>query len=173
MLGVGAGTREVRFFDGGSPEAVGHSPCLADRDGRPITNLYAYDPEGRLLDPVLLYDDAGRPIDNLCPEYDSRGRRLVTEYRRDANGAPVIHAFPRAQTVLPEGEGFAPADPAEPFGPWPSTTVLGEAGTQGAGQPVAPPAVVVPSLAPPASAPEAPPPLEAPVETPPEAPPPG
>ena len=97
--------------------------CLATATGERITNLYAYDVDGRLLDPVLLYDQSGRPIDNLCPEYDDRGRRLLTEYRRDANGAPVINAFPRRQSayVRPEPPfsrpGIAEVDPTVPVNP--------------------------------------------------------
>lgn len=115
----------------GQPLGRAFSGCLATGDGQRITNLYAYDAEGRLLDPVLLYDQAGQPIDNLCPEYDDRGRRLSTEYRRDLNGAPVINAFPRRQSayVRPEPPlsrpGFTDPDPTVP---------------------VTPPAVVIPRL---------------------------
>jgi hypothetical protein len=128
------GAHQVRYIDsyGGPPPVSG---CLAGATGAPITNLYAYDTEGRLLDPVLLYDQNGQPVDNLCPEVDERGRRLSTEYRRDVNGAPVINAFPRRQTasVVPNGgNGLRPATPAPP-----DATV-----------PVRPPAVVVPRLAP-------------------------
>ena len=115
--------------------------CLRDGDGRPVTNLYAYDADGRLLDPVLLYDQAGRPIDNLCPEVDSRGRPLVTEYRRDANGAPVINAFPRSQSVVVPGDGAwypGPDGPRMPAGRGPAPTSTST---------VPPPAVVVPRLA--------------------------
>lgn len=106
--------------------------CLSTGAGRAITNLYAYDTEGRLLDPVLLYDQSGQPIDNLCPNYDDRGRRLATEYRRDVNGAPVINAFPRRQSAY-----VRPEPPlAQPGFSIPDPTV-----------PVTPPPVVVPRLA--------------------------
>ncbi|MGH9223307.1 MAG: HAAS signaling domain-containing protein [Acidimicrobiales bacterium] len=92
------GTREFRSVEYVGPtRALITDACLRNGDGSIITNLYGYDPEGRLLDPVLLYDQYGRPVDNLCPEFDDQGRRLITEYRRDANGAPVINAFPRRQ----------------------------------------------------------------------------
>jgi hypothetical protein len=132
-----AGDAQVRYVDayGDGSRLAAASGCLAAASGQPITNIYAYDAEGRLLDPVLLYDQNGQPIDNLCPEFDERGRRLSTEYRRDVNGSLVINAFPRRQTVSaqPDPRGFArPPSPAQPV-----DTV-----------PVRPPAVVVPRLAP-------------------------
>lgn len=130
-----SGGPQVRYVDSGSstPQTGPGHGCLATVNGERITNLYAYDTEGRLLDPVLLYDQNGRPIDNLCPQFDERGRRLSNEYRQDVNGAPVINAFPRRQAVI--------ADTREPSRPGaaasPDTTV-----------PVKPPAVVVPRLSP-------------------------
>jgi hypothetical protein len=130
-----AGTPEIRYVDYGPPVTRASQGCLSTAAGERITNLYAYDADGRLLDPVLLYDQDGQPIDNLCPEFDDRGRRLNTEYRQDANGAPVINAFPRRQTATVD----TGRPPAIPGGPVPAPTV-----------PVKPPAVVVPRLAPPA-----------------------
>ncbi|MGH9126378.1 MAG: HAAS signaling domain-containing protein [Acidimicrobiales bacterium] len=95
--------------------------CLTDGAGQDITNLYVYGPDGSLLSPVLIYDQNGEPINNLCPYTDSNGRPLSTTYSEDVNGAPVYNAFPRAQSVL---------------------SGLGQA------QPVTPPAVVIPKLAP-------------------------
>lgn len=131
---LGTGSSATTYYGPVDEEALSGvtGSCLENGDGQRITNLYAYDTEGRLLDPVLLYDQAGRPIDNLCPEYDDRGRRLSTEYRRDLNGAPVINAFPRRQSAFVRPEppisrpGFADPDPTVP---------------------VSPPAVVVPRLA--------------------------
>ncbi|MDQ6728305.1 MAG: DUF1700 domain-containing protein [Actinomycetota bacterium] len=111
----------------------GSNGCLATSSGEPITNLYAYDTDGRLLDPVLLYDQAGRPIDNLCPEVDGQGRPLSTGYRSDVNGAPVTNAFPRRQSA------FVTPGPGLPETGFPRT---------GPTVPVLPPAVVVPRLAP-------------------------
>jgi len=129
---------EVRYVDygGSAPQWGAGSGCLSDVNGQRITNLYAYDTEGRLLDPVLLYDQNGQPIDNLCPQFDERGRRLSTEYRQDVNSAPVINAFPRRQSVI--GELREPTMPGAP----PPVSV-----------PVRPPAVVVPRLGPTTSAP--------------------
>ncbi len=127
---LGGGAQTVRYVDSyGGPPAYVNQGCLSSGSGESITNLYAYDTEGRLLDPVLLYDQDGRPIDNLCPEIDSQGRQLSTQYRQDVNGAPVINAFPRRQSVAVEPGPTIPGRPA--------VTV-----------PVRPPAVVVPRLTP-------------------------
>lgn len=124
-----AGSTHISYVDYGLP-AYADRGCLAAASGQPITNLYAYDTEGRLLDPVLLFDQDGQPVDNLCPQADTRGRRLVTEYRQDVNGAPVVNAFPRRQTAA-----LQPGRP--PLPGQPDATV-----------PVRPPAVVIPRLSP-------------------------
>ena len=125
-----AGSTPVRYVDAYDIPTYAERGCLAAASGQPITNLYAYDTDGRLLDPVLLFDQDGQPVDNLCPDADTRGRQLFTEYRQDVNGAPVINAFPRRQT--------ADAQPGRPSFPGqPAATV-----------PVKPPAVVVPRLSP-------------------------
>lgn len=125
-----AGSTQIRYVDAGGPPTYADRGCLAAASGQPITNLYAYDTDGRLLDPVLLFDQDGQPVDNLCPEADTRGRQLFTEYRQDVNGAPVINAFPRRQT--------ASVQPGRPSFPGqPEATV-----------PVRPPAVVIPRLSP-------------------------
>ena len=136
------GAPEVHYVGSDGPPAYNRG-CLSNGAGQRITNLYAYDTDGRLLDPVLLYDQNGQPIDNLCPEYDDQGRRLSTEYRQDANRAPVINAFPRRQAahVLPEPPFARPG-----FQPAPEATV-----------PVKPPAVVVPKLVPTTTVTTAPP----------------
>ena len=140
-----AGAPEVRYVtDGYGTHPEASRGCLATATGQRITNLYAYDTEGRLLDPVLLYDQNGQPIDNLCPEFDDQGRRLSTEYRQDVNGAPVINAFPRRQTASPGPERY--------HGARPPMTVRPDAAV-----PVKPPAVVVPRLAPTTTVTTAPP----------------
>lgn len=131
-----AGAPEVHYVDySGVGERIdANRGCLTNGQGQRITNLYGYDVDGRLLDPVLLYDQNGSPIDDLCPEVDERGRRLTNDYRQDINGAPVINAFPRRQTAV-----VSPPRPS--FGP-------GSAPQTEATVPVRPPPVVVPRLTP-------------------------
>ena len=125
-------TSEVSYVDSGPADGFVADACLRNGDGSRITNLYAYGPDGQLLDPVLLYDQDGRPIDNLCPEFDDQGRRLVTEYRRDTNGAAVINAFPRRQATALDPFADRKRGAAQPATP----------------VPVNPPSVVVPRLTP-------------------------
>lgn len=133
-----AGSTQIHYVDAEGTPSYADRGCLAAASGQPITNLYAYDSEGRLLDPVLLFDQDGQPVDNLCPEAGTRGRQLFTEYRQDVNGAPVINAFPRRQTAAVQ-----PGRPAFP-------------GQPQATAPVKPPAVVVPRLSPTTTATTAP-----------------
>ena len=61
-----------------------------------------------------------------------QGRRLVTEYRRDTNGAAVINAFPRRQATALDPFADRKRGAAQPATP----------------VPVNPPSVVVPRLTP-------------------------
>ena len=58
-------------------------------DGDPVTNVYPYSRDGRLLHDVLLYDGAGRPLEVGVAAADPQ-RRVV----RTQAGKPVWHAFP-------------------------------------------------------------------------------
>jgi len=93
LLGLGA-------VQAGSPvewhPAVGHLPGgdhLHDAAGRPISNIYAYDQDGKLLDTVYLYDQAGRPLSDVAPVTED-GQPVERNYRLDANGAPIVNAYP-------------------------------------------------------------------------------
>ena len=110
--------------------------CMTNGAGQLVTNLYPYTMDGKLTQ-VLLYDQTGRPIDNLCPFNDAQGRQLNTQYAKDANGASVYNAVPRAQTVTVPG----------PPGPVPFSQVPVPVTS-----PVPPPAIVIPQLAAPPTA---------------------
>ncbi len=105
---------------------------LSQPDGTTITNLFAYDAEGRLLDGVLLYDQDGTPV-VVTPEgstpYTDGGSPVETDYRLDVNGAEVANAYPLEQRVE-EWRG----------GPDGSERVVDA--------PVRPPAITTPRLAP-------------------------
>jgi hypothetical protein len=59
-------------------------------DGVPVTNIYPYSRQGRLLHDVLLYDGAGRPL-NLGADYGDPNRRvLVTR----GGGRRIFNSFP-------------------------------------------------------------------------------
>jgi hypothetical protein len=104
-------------------------PGLQHSDGSPITNIYAYDANGQPLDRVRLYDQGGRPLE-VSPGYDANGQPLVTEPVTGADGSDVSNAFPLHHST-------GPRFPGDPLG----------------GQPVAPPTIVVPRLAPAGTAP--------------------
>lgn len=86
-------------------------------NGQPLRNLYVYDRDGNLLRDVLIYDQNGQPVVPL-----SQGDEVRT-VPADANGAPVPHAYPAE---------VRPASIVD--------------GTVAAGEPLPPPAVVIPRL---------------------------
>ena len=58
-------------------------------DGRRLTNVYPYTRDGRLLQDVLLYDSAGRPLD-VAPGERAGNRRVL----RTADGRILYNSFP-------------------------------------------------------------------------------
>jgi uncharacterized membrane protein len=64
-------------------------PGAYHEDGRPITNLYPYGPDGRLLENVRLYDQDGRPFTSLA--YD--GCRI--DKKTGELYLPALNVFPR------------------------------------------------------------------------------
>jgi hypothetical protein len=112
---------------------------LTHPDGTPITNLFPYDDQGRLLDDVLLYDQDGAPVlvDGNVRDYPGEPTDLYTDdglsldidYPLDANGAPVLNAYPLDQLVEQWRSG--------PDG-----------SQQAVDAPVRPPAIAVPRLSP-------------------------
>lgn len=58
-------------------------------DGQPVTNIYPFTRNGRLLLDVLLYDAAGRPIDLRPKSVDPNRRVLVT-----TAGDMIFNSFP-------------------------------------------------------------------------------
>jgi hypothetical protein len=88
-------------------EAVGHMEDAGERDilgrdGRPITNIYAYGRDGAPLHDVRLFDQRGNPItiDRKANDY---GRPIVTAYPVDLLGNPVTNAFPQKQAWQTHG----------------------------------------------------------------------
>lgn len=85
--------------------ANGTDGFLSHHDGSPITNLYPYDAQGRLLENVMLYDQNGRPVE-LMVSYTSDGRPVFTSYPLDRADRPVMHAYPQRQVPGRTGEGL-------------------------------------------------------------------
>lgn len=116
-------TRTVYIGDG---KDFGPSGNLLRGDGMPVTNIWAYDRNGRPVQ-VFLYDQLGRPIDDVTGEgYDERtGERIVTDLPRDANGAPVGNLYPRPQRRIGGTGESSRSDPP----PAVTTPRLGESST--------------------------------------------
>lgn len=91
----------------GVPAWSGH---LMQPDGSPITNIYPYGADGRLLTGVRLYDQRGRAIDNLGAT-DSGGAYVEPTAQPDVNGNPVTNAYPLEQFATDPGTGLPVAPP--------------------------------------------------------------
>jgi hypothetical protein len=91
-------------------------------DGTPLTNIYPYDAQGRLLDGVLLYDERGMPID-LRQQSSDAGVR--TDVPLGADGQPITNSFPYRQEPLgtggtavpPPGVSIPSTNPSPPVTP--------------------------------------------------------
>jgi hypothetical protein len=70
---------------------------LSHPDGLPITNIYAYDAAGELIDQVLLYDQDGRPIEVGDAVDPATGQPFERDVALDRDGFPVVNAYPVAQ----------------------------------------------------------------------------
>jgi hypothetical protein len=82
-------------------------------DGRPVTNIYAYSRDGKLLLDVLLYDENGLPIDLRAGSVDPDRRVLVTARGdRVFNSYPVRYYEPGTQVVAKPNAGPRPGKPA-------------------------------------------------------------
>lgn len=84
-------------FSEAAPTASG---AFSHPDGTPITNLFPYDEDGRLLDGVLLYDQDGRPV--VIGDdggYSDPEPALETDHVLDANGAEVTNLYPLDQRI--------------------------------------------------------------------------
>ena len=100
LLALGANADGYVYFDDVHQTGTG---ALSHPDGTPITNLYAYDADGRLLDGVLVYDQEGTPVavaeDDGATLSSDEGLPIETDYRLDVNGAEVRNAYPLDQRV--------------------------------------------------------------------------
>lgn len=86
--------------------------ALHTADGRIITNLYPYGPDGQPLEQVRLYDQDGTPVDIVLDEL-ADGTPIVTSYAIDADGRPLMHAFPQRQAPRFDHGSLPPGPPAE------------------------------------------------------------
>jgi uncharacterized membrane protein len=92
-------------------------------------NIFAYAPDGRPLDGVLLYDQDGRPF-----ALGGKSLDRLSEYPIGADGKPILNEYPRKQTyadgrpvppprvLLPAVTSTASPPPATSGSPSPSPT---------------------------------------------------
>lgn len=105
----------VQYVDGGydyaGPEEEG--PRAYDADGLPVTNLFAYGPDGALLENVRLYDQDGRPFDLGWSEecYDGAYEQSFV-----ASNPWGEHVFPRLTVEVSPNGACLPPRLAAPFG---------------------------------------------------------
>ena len=97
-----------------APAAQSAFPSGLVDNGRPISNIYAYDEQGHPLDQVRLYDDAGRPlvVDGDTGGYPDGG--TVTDAVK-GSVVPAATAYPSA--------GAAGVQPPNEY-PRPATTIV-------------------------------------------------
>lgn len=69
--------------------------------GEPVTNLYVYDADGRLLDGVYVYDGIGQPVE-VGPLAELGFDAIETVVPRDASGTPVHNRYPLEQYEVVE-----------------------------------------------------------------------
>jgi YD repeat-containing protein len=82
------GTRPVAYTGGFATQ-----PGLSE-NGTPITNLYVYDKDGKLVDGAFVYDQYGRPVSVARPDGND-GNGIGVNLWVDANGNPVINRYPQ------------------------------------------------------------------------------
>ncbi|OUE29088.1 hypothetical protein BFL36_00125 [Clavibacter michiganensis] len=119
-------------------------------DGKAITNLFAYDAEGELLDRVQLFDQDGEPLTTVSGiEQDGRIMDPTTgEYLEPADGAWNAYPLERDMLALADGSAaagsglvrppFAKALPLTAGGratPTPVPSADGAPGTDGSAEP--------------------------------------
>jgi HAAS domain-containing protein len=105
---------ELQFPAGTYYSAVSQAPPEQPGlhyNGVALDNVYAYDRAGRLLFDVRLYDSQGRPLD-WGANYANPDRRPV----RDADGNPVLNAFP-IRYFVPGTNDIADPMAAPPLAP--------------------------------------------------------
>lgn len=78
------------------------------QDSTPITNLYLYGPDGRILEDVRIYDQDGRPVDNLGIGWD--------ECEGEVASGGAGHVFPRPEWYWDDAQGRCVARTEGPFG---------------------------------------------------------
>jgi hypothetical protein len=100
--------------------SLGPPGVLTAPDGHPVFNVYPFSADGSPLDNVLLYDQDGQPLKSGAFVSED-GSQAPPKYPPDANGNPVVNAYPRqAPSPGPVAPARRPAVRIPP--PIPTTT---------------------------------------------------
>lgn len=108
-------------------ELVNGNPALRTTgliyDGQPVTNIFPYDAEGKLLENVRLVDYMGRPLNSSSEDLVTPvvvqledGNTVITGYLRPSRGMDgdeVWNVYPLKAAANPIGFGVTSVDPAE------------------------------------------------------------
>jgi hypothetical protein len=79
------------------------SPLVTKQHG-PVTNIFAFGPDGKPLEGVLLFDQDGRPLLSGRQLWFKDGCRRVLSAPRAADGTPVPFSYPKPYVLDPEGK---------------------------------------------------------------------
>lgn len=78
-------------------------------DGQQVSNIYAYDSEGKRITGVRLFAQDGRPLDGDPGLLDADGNPVGVV--RDSSGAPLLNVYPRAPVGSDPWQVTDPANP--------------------------------------------------------------
>jgi len=98
--GSGGGSRYVETY---SP------PPGVSLEGQQVTNVYAYDSDGKRITGVRLFAQDGRPLNGDGASLDANGNPMAVA--RDSSGTPLLNVYPRA---LVGADPWQVTDPANP-----------------------------------------------------------
>jgi hypothetical protein len=118
----------VIAFSSGAPRgedngfsAATAQPSGVSLDGAQVTNIYAYDSEGRRLTGVRLFAQDGRPLNGAQSSVDANGSPVSLDLNgnpmavvRDSSGAPLLNVYPQ---MMFGPDPWLVADPANPVDP--------------------------------------------------------
>ena len=85
-------------------------------DGTFVSNIYAYDSEGKRISSVRLFTQDGRPLGDAENAIGPNGNEIGVA--RDGSGALLTNAYPRALFGPDPWQVVNPADPQAEPGPW-------------------------------------------------------
>jgi hypothetical protein len=126
--------RSYYYQDVYNPAYEMYQGALLGPDGQPITNLYATDADGILIEDFRLFDQNGRAVTNILETddfgtYGDGSGVYRSQPPVDAEGRPVLNGFPRDAWLERYDGTTSPVGPPAVDGDAPATTVLASPST--------------------------------------------